>query len=114
MVASWASRLALLFLLCPALSWGQPGPAAVEPAVPGAPASVPGTSASVPGSAPVPESNLQAMTAVIVSQIRTLVDRQLRENNFVLPAGARLLGGGAGGESRGEERGGVRCNKNAA
>ena len=90
MVASWASRLALLFLLCPALSWGQPGPAAVEPAVPGAPASAPGTSASVPGSAPVPESNLQAMTAVIVSQIRTWVDRQLRENNFVLPAGARL------------------------
>jgi len=44
----------------------------------------------VPGSAPVPESNLQAVTAVIVSQIRTLVDRQLRENNFVLPAGARL------------------------
>jgi len=90
MATGWASLLALFFLLCPVLSWGQQGPAAVEPAMPGAPASAPGTSTPVPGTVPVPESNLQAITAVIVSQIRSLVDRQLRENNFVLPAGARL------------------------
>ena len=83
MVARWASRRAFLFLLCPALAFGQAGPAASEPAAPGAPASV---SASVPPQ----ESSLQTITAIVVSQIRELVDRQLRENNFVLPAGARL------------------------
>jgi flagella basal body P-ring formation protein FlgA len=73
MVARWASRLTLIFSMLPALALGQQGAAAGEPA-----------------SVPAPESNPQAMTAVIVAQIRGLVDRQLRENNFVLPAGARL------------------------
>jgi len=99
MVARWASRWAFLFLLCPALAFGQPGPAAVEPALPGASASAPVSAqpsgaaavpASVPALAPPQESSPQAITAVIVAQIRSLVDRQLRENNFVLPAGARL------------------------
>jgi len=99
MVARWTSRLAFLVSLYPALAWGQPGPVTVEPAVPGASASAPVSAqpsgpaavpASVPASIPTPESSLQAITAVIVAQIRSLVDRQLRENNFVLPAGARL------------------------
>jgi len=99
MVARWASRLAFLFSLCSALATGQTGPAAVEPAVPGASASAPVSAqpsgaaavpASVPALAPPQESSPQAITAVIVAQIRSLVDRQLRENNFVLPAGARL------------------------
>ena len=87
MVIRWASRLSLIVALCPALAWGQPGPAAAEPAAQGASPSG-AASSSTPVSAP--ESSFQAMTAVIVAQIRALVDRQLRENNFILPAGARL------------------------
>jgi flagella basal body P-ring formation protein FlgA len=45
---------------------------------------------SAPAAVLAPESSLQVLTAVIISQIRGLVDRQLRDNNFVLPAGARL------------------------
>ena len=73
MVACWALRLTLMVSMLPALALGQQGPASGEPA-----------------SVQATESSLQAMTAVIVSQIRGLVDRQLRENNFVLPTGARL------------------------
>ena len=87
MVARWASRLSLIVALCPALAWGQPGPAAAEPAAQGV---SPTGAASSPTLVPAPESSLQALTAVIVAQVRGLVDRQLRENNFVLPAGARL------------------------
>ena len=87
MVARWASRLSLIVALCPALAWGQPGPAAAEPAAQGA---SPTGAASSPTLVPAPESSPQALTAIIVAQVRGLVDRQLRENNFVLPAGARL------------------------
>jgi len=73
MVARWASRLTLIVSLFPAIALGQPGPTAAE-------------SASVTA----PDSSPQAVAAVIISQIRGLVDRQLRENNFVLPTGARL------------------------
>jgi flagella basal body P-ring formation protein FlgA len=83
MVARWASRLTLIVALCPALSWAQLGPSAVDPAAQGG-------SGSGPFSVSAPESSLQALTAAIISQIRGLIDRQLRENNYVLPGGARL------------------------
>ena len=90
-----ATRGTLLLLgigsLCSVLAWAQPGPslppqtpsatAAPEAALPAAPAGP---------SVPAAESNVQTVTAIIVAQIRALVDRQLRENNFVLPSGARL------------------------
>jgi len=95
MVARWASGLALIVSFYSALAWGQTGASPAEPATSGASVSAPppvqpAGQVSAPTSVPALESSLQAITALIVSQIRGLVDRQLRENNFVLPAGARL------------------------
>ena len=90
-----ASRGPLLLLgigsLCSVLAWAQPGPSLP----PQAPSATAGSEASLPAapavsSVPAAESNVQTVTAIIVAQIRALVDRQLRENNFVLPSGARL------------------------
>ncbi|NBS95996.1 MAG: flagella basal body P-ring formation protein FlgA [Betaproteobacteria bacterium] len=90
-----ASRGTLLLVgigsLCSVLAWAQPGP----PAAPQTPSVTPASEASLQAapagpSAPAAESNVQTVTAMIVAQIRALVDRQLRENNFVLPSGARL------------------------
>jgi len=91
MVWRWALPLGFLFSLCATPGWGQPGAAAVEPAMPGASNSAPASAPALPPvPVPAPESSLQVVTALIVSQIRGLLDRQLRENNFVLPPGARL------------------------
>jgi len=90
-----ATRGALLLLgigsLCSVLAWAQPGPF-LPPQNPSATAASEASSSAAPigPSVPAAESNVQSVTAVIVSQIRALVDRQLRENSFVLPAGARL------------------------
>jgi flagellar basal body P-ring formation protein FlgA len=92
-----ATRRTLLLLgigsLCSVLAWAQPGPT-LSPQNPSA-TSTAASEASLPAapagpSVPAAESNVQAVTAIIVAQIRTLVDRQLRDNNFVLPSGARL------------------------
>ena len=85
MVARWASGLALVISLNPALAWGQTGASPAEPA-----SVQPAGQAATPTPVPAAESSPQAATALIVSQIRGLVDRQLRESNFVLPVGARL------------------------
>jgi len=42
------------------------------------------------GRLPAPVLSPQVISAVIAAQIRALVDRQLQESNFVLPAGTRL------------------------
>jgi len=95
LVVGAASRGTSLLLgigsLCSVLAWAQPGPS-LPPQTPSAAA---GSEASLPAapalsSVPAVESNVQTVTAIIVAQIRALVDRQLRENNFVLPFGARL------------------------
>ena len=87
-----ATRGTLLLLgigsLCSVLAWAQPGPS-LPPQNPSA-TTAPEASSPAGPSIPAAESNVQTVAAIIVSQIRALVDRQLRENNCVLPSGARL------------------------